>query len=99
MLDQNIDSHRMLLVFLVDRQCLFIQPMIRRNLGNLPGVVVLELVDIANDLALVCADCSQEQKVLEVTVVAKWRGLDDNLLKKFDQLNWEISREERLDGY
>jgi hypothetical protein len=59
-LDQDVHSHRMLLVFPVDRQCLFIQSMIRRNLGYLPGVVVLELVDVANDLALVCADCSQE---------------------------------------
>jgi len=74
----------MLLVFLVDRQCLFVQSMIRRNLGNFPGVIVLELVDVSNDFALVCADCSEKQKVLEITVVAEWRGLDDNFLKKFD---------------
>jgi hypothetical protein len=56
MLDENIDSHCMLIVFLVDRQCLLIQSMISRNLCYLSGVVVLKLVDVANDLPLVCAD-------------------------------------------
>lgn len=91
MFDKNVDSHRMLLVFLVDRECLFIQSVIRRNLSNLPSVVILEFVDVANDFPLVRADCSQEQKVLEITVVAEWGGLDNNLLEKFDQLDWEIS--------
>ena len=53
MLNQNVHGHCMLLVFLVDRQCLFVQSMIRRNLGNFPGVIVLELVDVSNDFALV----------------------------------------------
>lgn len=56
MLDENIDSHCMLIVFLVDCQGLFIQSMIGCNLCNLSGVIVLELVDVANDLTLVCAD-------------------------------------------
>jgi hypothetical protein len=56
MLDKNIDSHCMLIIFLVDSQCLFIQSMIGSNLCYLSSVVVLELVDIANDFPFVCAD-------------------------------------------
>ena len=31
-------------------------------------------------LPFVCADRSEEKNVLDITVVAEWRGLDDNVL-------------------
>ena len=80
MLDEDIDSHHVLIVPLVDRQCLFIQPMVGGNLGNLPGIIILQLVDVAYNFALLSSNSRQKKEVLQVCVVAEWRGLNDDLL-------------------
>ena len=45
--------------------------MVNSDLRNLSDVVVLELVDVPNDLALVSANGSEHEQVLEVLVVAE----------------------------
>lgn len=81
MLDQNIDSLDVLLVFLVDHECFLVQSVLGSDLRNLGDIVVLQLVDVTDDLPLVRADGSKEHEVLEIAVVAKGRGLDDDLLE------------------
>lgn len=97
-LDEYIHGHGVLLVLLVDRKCLFVQAVFGGDLGNFTSIVVLELVDVANDLALISADCGQEEQILQVLVVAEGGGLNDDLLQKFDELNREICLQEGPDG-
>ena len=98
MFDQNIDSLSVLLVLLVDHERLFIQPMLGSNLWDLGGIVVLQFVDVADDLAFVCTDGSEKQEVLEVAVVAEGRRLDDDLFQQFDEFKRKVSFDERMDG-
>ena len=98
MLYKYVHRLRVLLVLLVDEEGLLVQAVFRSNLGNLADVVVLELVDVANDLALVCADRGKHQQVLEILVVAERRRLQDDLLKKLNELNREVRRQESLDS-
>lgn len=70
-LDENIDSHPMLIVFLVDRQCFLVKTMIGGNFGNLSGIVILQLVDVSNNLALLGPNSCQKEEVLQVLIVAE----------------------------
>lgn len=97
-LDQDVDRRFVVLVLLVDEEGFLVQAVVNRNLGNLIRVVVLELVNVANHLALVCTDGSEHEEVLEVLVLVEWRRLQDNLLEQFDELDGEISRQEGLDS-
>ena len=81
----------MLFVLLIDRERLLEQAMLRRNPRNLVDVVVLELVDVADDLALVGADGGEQEQVLQVAVVAEGRRLYDDLLQELDKLDREVS--------
>ena len=98
MLNENVDCLRVLLVLLEDEECLLVQAVLDGNLGNLGDVVVLELVDVADDLALVRTDSCQHEQVLEVAVVVEGRGLKDDLLKQLDELQRQVGSEESLDG-
>lgn len=97
MLDENVDGKPMLLVLLVDREGLFVQLVLRRNLGDLVRIVVLEFADVADNFALVGANGGQQQEVLQVTVVTEGGRLDDDFLQQLDQLNWQIGLNEGLD--
>ena len=81
MLNQDIDSLSVLFVLLVDHERLLVQSMLGSDLRDLGGIVVLQLVDVPDDLALVRTDGSEEQEVLEITVVAERRGFDYDLLE------------------
>jgi len=98
MLNQDVDCLSVLFVLLVDHKRLLVQPMLGSDLRDLSGIVVLQLVDVSDDLALVCTDGSKKQEVLEVAVVAEGRRLDDNLLEQFDELQRKIGFEECVDG-
>jgi hypothetical protein len=80
-LHENIDCLRMLFVFLVDCERLFVKAMLSSNSSNFSGVVIVELVDIANNLAFISAYGSQQEEVLKILVLAERRGLDDNILQ------------------
>ena len=97
MLDENVDGHLMLLVLLVDKEGLPVQPMLGRNPGDIRDVVVGELIDVAHDLALVRADSSEHQQVLQVLVLAERRRLKDDLLEQLDKLNRQVGGQEGLD--
>jgi len=58
--------------------------MLGSNARNVVGIIVLEFVDVANNLALIGADGSEKEKVLQVLVVAERRRLNDNLLQELD---------------
>ena len=88
----------MLFVFLINRESFFVETMIRGNSSNFPFVIILQLVDITNDLSLVGAYGSEQQQILEVSVVAEWRRLKYNFLEQFDELDREVRRKEGLDG-
>ena len=51
-LDENIDHHRMLIILFIDCQRLLIQTMVGGDLGNLASIIILQLVDVAHNLAL-----------------------------------------------
>ena len=97
-LNQDIDCLSVLFVLLVDHERLLVQSMLGSDLRDFGGVVVLQLVDVPDDLALVRTDGSEEQQVLEITIVAEGRGLDDYLLQQFDELQRKIGFEEGMDG-
>lgn len=88
----------MLVILLVDRERLFVQTMLHGNTCNFRDVVVSELLDVTNDLALVRTDCSEQEEVLEVLVLAEGRGLEDNLFQEFDEFDRKVGSQERLDG-
>lgn len=71
----------MLLVLLVDHKGLLVQPMLGSDLWDLRGVVVLQLVNVPNDLSLVCTDGGEKEEVLEVAVVAEGSRFDDDLFE------------------
>ena len=73
--------------------------MVNSDLRNLSDIVVLELVDVPNDLALVSANGSEHEQVLEVLVVAERRRLNDNLLEDLNELDRKVSCDESLDGH
>ena len=52
MLDENIDRHRMLIILFIDCQRLLIQIMVGGDLGNLASIIIIQLVDVAHNLAL-----------------------------------------------
>ena len=70
-LHKNIDRHGMLVIFLIDCQRLLVQTVISGDLRNLASIVVLQLVDVANNLTLLGANSRQKEKVLQVLVVAE----------------------------
>lgn len=87
MLNEDIHGQRMLLVFFVNAQSLLIQAMFSRNPGNVTSIIVLELVDVADDLALVSSDGREKHQVLQIFIVAEWRWLEYDLLEQLDQLD------------
>ena len=97
-LHKDVDGLGMLLVLLVDRKRFLVQPVVSGNLRNFRAVVVLELVDVVDNLALVRTDRCQQHQVLEVAVLAEGRGLNDDLLQELDELDGQVSREECLDS-
>ena len=99
MLNKNVDSKRMLVVFLVDGQSFFIETMLNSNFGNVSNFVVLKLIDVSNNFAFISTNCREKKKVLEVFVVAEWGRLDDNLLQEFNKLNRKVSLKESFDSH
>ena len=59
-LNQDIDGLSVLFVLLVDHERLLVQSMLGSDLRDLGGIVVLQLVDVPDDLALVRTDGSEE---------------------------------------
>lgn len=98
MLDKNVDSHGMLIIFLIDHKRFLVKPMIRSNLGDFGSIVVLQLVDVPDNLAFVCTDSSEEQQVLEIPVITERRRLNNDLLQKLNKLKREVGSQEGLDG-
>lgn len=98
MFNKNIDSLSVLLVLLVDRERLFVQPMLGSNLWDLGGIVILQFVDVADDLPFVCTDGSEKQEVLEVAVVTEGRRFDDDLFQQFDEFKRKVGFDEGMDG-
>jgi len=94
---QNIHCHGMLFMLFVNSQSLFIQAMFGGDSGNVSSVVVLQFVDITNNFALVSANSSKEKKILEIFVVAEWRGFNNNFLQKFNQFDGKVCLQERFD--
>jgi len=76
LLNQNVNRKHKPLVFLVDHQCLFIQSMIRRNLSSVSWSPLMHPTAFAPCLR----GSSEEQNVLDITVVAECGGLDDNFV-------------------
>ena len=68
--------------------------MVRGNLRNLTGIVVLQLTNITHNLTLVGTNGGEQQEILKILVFAKGRRLDDNFLQKFNELNREVGLEE-----
>jgi len=64
--------------------------MVSGNLGNLASIIILQLVDVAYNLALFSVNRCQKKKVLQIFVVTEWRGFNDDLLKQFNELDREI---------
>ena len=73
--------------------------MVDSNFCDLLDVVVFELVDVVDHLAIVGADSSRHHQVLKLLVVRKRRSLQNNLLLQFNELDWKISRHECPDGH
>lgn len=69
------------------------------NLSNFHVVVILELVNVANNFTLICPNSSQEKQVLQILVLAEWRWFDDDLLQQLNELDREVSSQEGLDSY
>jgi hypothetical protein len=72
--------------------------MLSGDASYLGDVVVLELVDVPDDLALVRADRREQKQVLQVLVVAERRWLDDDLLEQLDELDRHVGGQEGFDG-
>ena len=58
-------------LLLVDEEGLLIQAVLGGDLRDLTGVIVLQLVNVADHLALVRANGSEHEKILEVAVLAE----------------------------
>ena len=71
MLDKNVDCKRMLLMLLVDEEGLFVKSVINGDASNLLTVVVLQLVNVAHNLALVGTDRGQHHEVLKILVLGE----------------------------
>src|SRR5882672_5876779 len=52
----------------------------KSDLGNLASIVILQLVDVAYNLALLGVNSGQKKEFLQVFVVTEWRGHNDDLL-------------------
>lgn len=96
--DEDVNSVDVEVVFLVDDQSFLVQAVVRSNLGDLRDVVVLQLVDVPDNLALVGANGSEQEQVLQVLVLAERWWLNDDLLEDLDELHGKIRVQERLDG-
>src|SRR5258708_1361246 len=88
----------MLLILLVDRERLLVQAVLDSDACNFRDVVVGKLLDVADDFALVRADGSEQEEVLEVLVLAEGRGLENNLFQDLNEFNGKVSGQERFDG-
>ena len=97
-LNKDVDGACVIVVLLEDEEGLFVETVLNGDPGNLSDIVVLQLVDITNYLALVRTNGSQHHEVLQVLVVAEWRGLQNDLLEQFDKLDGQVGRQEGLDG-
>ena len=78
---KGIDGLRVLLILLVDEDCLLIQAVLDSDPRDFHRVVVLKLVNVANDFAFVRANSCQHEQVLEIAVVTKRRRLDNKFRK------------------
>ena len=72
--------------------------MLGGDTSNLIDVVVLQLIDVTNYLALVGSDSSKKEQILEVLIITEGRGLDDDLLQQFDEFEGKVSGKERFDS-
>ena len=63
-LNEHIDSIDMLLMLLVNRERLLVQPVVDGDLRDLLDVVVVQLIDIPDDLALIRANSREHKQVL-----------------------------------
>lgn len=97
-LDEDVHRAEVMSMLAVDRESFFVKSMFDRNAGDFLDVESFDLFDVRHDLAFVGSDGGEEEELLEVGVVAKGGGFEDDLLEQFDELRREVSREECLDG-
>lgn len=98
MLNEDAHGQTVLVVLVVHSERLLVQALLDSDPGDLLRIVVLELVNVSNDLALVRSDSGEKKKVLQRSVVREGGGLENDLLEKLDKLGREIVLDESLDG-
>lgn len=82
MIDEHIDRLCVVVVLLEDEERLLVQPVLDRNVQgpSFLDVVVLQLVGVANDLALVCADGRAHHEALQAAVVGPLNGAGSRMI-------------------
>ena len=71
----------MRLCLFVDLESFLVKTRVDGDVGNLGGIVVIELLNIITHATTVSFDCREDQEILEVLILAKWRWLQDNLFE------------------
>jgi hypothetical protein len=98
MFHQDVDSHSMILVFLVDEERFLVQAVLGCDLRNLFRIVVLKFINIANNLALVGTDGSEHKQILEVFILVERRRLKDDFLQQLNELNGKVGGQESFNS-
>ncbi|CAI6082879.1 unnamed protein product [Clonostachys chloroleuca] len=97
-LNENIDGRRLVVGLLVDLKGFLMESHFNTGCSNVISVVVVELVDVVHDASLVSLGSREEEEILEILVVAEWRGLQNNLLQQLNKFKRKIVLKEGRDG-
>ena len=98
MFDQDVDCIAMGLSLLVNFEGFLVQTRVDRNVGNLRCVVIVEFLNVVADTSRISLDCSEDQKILQVLILAKGGWFEDDLFEQLDQFGRQIGVQECLDS-
>mmetsp|Transcript_6019 Transcript_6019/g.8839 ORF Transcript_6019/g.8839 Transcript_6019/m.8839 type:complete len:610 (+) Transcript_6019:2100-3929(+) len=68
------------------------------NQGDILGIKVVNFVNISSNASRIGTNGSQNQQILQVTVVREIRSLEDNALEQGNQFTWQIGSHEGFDS-
>mmetsp|Transcript_131667 Transcript_131667/g.366980 ORF Transcript_131667/g.366980 Transcript_131667/m.366980 type:complete len:569 (+) Transcript_131667:1593-3299(+) len=97
--EQGVHRLSMQSAALVDEEGLLVEAvrLAQRDPGDLRPVVRVQAADVVHDPRLVGPHCGQDEEVLQICILAKVsRLVEDDLLKKLDELVWQVCGDECL---
>lgn len=94
LLDKNLNSGSIDVELLEYGESLLVQFIVDRNVSDVGCVVVVQTIDVLHDACTIGLDSCKNQQILEITMIAEYTAVQNDLLQELDQLVRQIGSHE-----